>query len=117
MYPIRIFGIRVPPDGHYAYAQYDDVAVANGKNPIVSRPTTLKKVAIRIACTMFREKWDDALLCVREEKHAHNLFAFSAKPEVRGIETRGLDPEEQEKFLIYFHTTLVRVKKRIRKLH
>lgn len=82
MYPIRVFGIRVPPEGHIEYALYDDTAHAESKEPVTCR-RTLSELAALVAHIITEKDPATARLCIHQPDHLRNLFTFRAKPSVR----------------------------------
>jgi hypothetical protein len=114
MYPIRIFGIRVPPDGHFEYALYDDTAREDGREPVTCFPT-IEDLGAFVARMLFEADPDTAVLCVRQPDHMRNLLAFSAKPMVREFnavsnpETKRLTSDERIAFMHSLHTELCSV--------
>jgi hypothetical protein len=105
MYPIRIFGIRVPPDGHFEYALYDDTAHYDERDPVTCL-ASIDDLAAYVARMLFELDRDTVFLCVRQPRHLSNLIAFSAKSLLRGIETRLLTGDERVAFLQGLHTEL-----------
>ena len=115
MYPIRIFGIRVPPDIVFEYALYDDTAHYDARESVTCFSSP-EDMAAFVARVLFETNRETALLCVRQPEHLHNLFAFSARPlflDSNGVfirETRLLTADERVAFLESLYTELCSVK-------
>jgi len=111
MYPIRIFGIRVPPDGHFECALYDDAAREDGRETVTCF-ASLGELAVHVARMLFETDPDTVMLCIRQPEHLLNLLAFKAKPSVRGFrgvanpETKRCSADEQVTFLKYLYAEL-----------